>query len=58
LAIVKDGFSSYIDSHIASEINLTSTQFMDMVKRFKRILKMRADERKQARVGLEEEEKK
>ena len=48
LSIIKDGFNSYIDSYIASEINLTSMQFMQMVQRFKRIIKMRAVERKLA----------
>ena len=41
LAIVKDGFNSYI----ASDVNLTSEQFMQMVECLKRILKLRESER-------------
>ena len=51
LAIVKDGFNSYI----ASDVNLTSEQFMQMVECLKRILKLRESEREQ---NDEEEEKK
>ena len=50
LAIVKDGLNSYI----ASDVNLTSEQFMQMVECLKRILKLRESEREQN----DEEEKK
>ena len=50
LAIIKDGFNSYI----ASDVNLTSEQFMQMVECLKRILKLRESEREQN----DEEEKK
>ena len=51
LAIMKDGFNSYI----ASDVNLTSEQFMQMVECLKRVLRLRESERQQ---NGEEEEKK
>ena len=48
---MKDGFNSYI----ASEVNLTSEQFMQMVECLKRVLRLRESEREQ---NGEEEEKK
>ena len=41
LAIMKDGFNSYI----ASDVNLTSEQFMQMVECLKRVLRLRESER-------------